>query len=179
MRQPALERNPGAVAPRADPALLLRGPLERGLAHAVLKRVSARPIRMTRPWKKSISMKDEPGWPISDPFVAFRWEMRDERLRVSYRSRCRAWFETSRTGQDGRSPNADSDGGRVSIRITTERSRQCRPPCPQGNHHRTSAGPVISDPRPPCLVVDTMVAMYRLGVAPALLFGLGWRVPRI
>ena len=29
------------------------------------------------------------------------------------------------------------------------------------------------------LVVDTMVAMYRLGVAPALLFGLGWRVPRI
>jgi hypothetical protein len=29
------------------------------------------------------------------------------------------------------------------------------------------------------LAVDTMVAMYRLGVAPALLFGLGWRVPRI
>jgi len=29
------------------------------------------------------------------------------------------------------------------------------------------------------LVVDTMVGMYRLGVAPDLLFGLGWRVPRI
>jgi hypothetical protein len=44
---------------------------------------------------------------------------------------------------------------------------------------RLNRGERVSARAVTSLVVVKMVAMDRLGGAPALLFGLGWRVPRI